>query len=109
MTHPNEDGWKTHLKVHIEYLLKLTKDGTLKASGPLVGKSTRNGFLILKTADLQEVEQIVAKDPFSTEGLIDELTITEWDPVFGLFASEASGQVPPDLQALLGDDVPGRN
>jgi uncharacterized protein YciI len=40
--------------------------------------------------DLEEVKQIVVEDPFAIEGLIDNLTILPWDPMFGAFSGESS-------------------
>ena len=36
----------------------------------------------------EEVEQLIAQDPFAIEGLIDDLTILAWDPMFGAFADD---------------------
>ena len=74
--------------------------GKLKASGPLRGTKLRSGFLILSAADREEVEAIVAADPFAIEGLIDELVITEWDPVFGAFYDISSRQLPGGMGAM---------
>ena len=37
-----------------------------------------------------EVQKLVAADPFSTEKLVDDLTILEWNPMFGSLAEDAS-------------------
>jgi hypothetical protein len=40
-----------------------------------------------------KVEAVVSRDPFAREGLIENLTILEWDPLFGIFSAEFSGEV----------------
>lgn len=90
MSHPDGDGWATHLKAHIDYLEMLVDKDTLRASGPLKDTRLRTGFLIILADNKAEVEAIVAKDPFAIEGLIEELTIIEWDPLFGAFSHESS-------------------
>ncbi len=66
----------------------------LRASGPLKGLGHRAGFLVFKAASRDEVEAIVAGDPFAKAGLIERLVIDEWDPLFGIFAAESSGSLP---------------
>jgi uncharacterized protein YciI len=96
MTHPDGDGWNLYAKPHVEYLLKLVEKKLLKASGPLKGLPLRAGFLIIIAEDRAEVETIVAEDPFAKQDLIVELTILEWDPLFGAFEKESSRTVPPN-------------
>jgi uncharacterized protein YciI len=91
MAHPDGDGWNRNLDAHVKYLRKLVAAGSLRASGPLKGTTLRSGFLIFTAPDRATVEALVAADPFATEGLIEHLTITEWDPLFGTFAAESSG------------------
>jgi hypothetical protein len=50
------------------------------------GLPRRSGFLIMSAASRQKVEATVSRDPFAFEGLIESLTIFEWDPLFGTFA-----------------------
>lgn len=90
MSHPDGEGWNTHLKAHIDYLQELVEQGKLRASGPLRGTPLRTGFLILLADNKAEAEAIIAQDPFAIEGLIEELTIVEWDPLFGAFEAESS-------------------
>lgn len=44
---------------------------------------------------------MVAADPFPREGLIVLLSIEQWDPLFGAFATESSSMLPPDLAPLV--------
>jgi uncharacterized protein YciI len=92
MTHPDGDSWNRHLTDHVSYLQKLVKDGILRASGPLKNMPHRTGCLIIFAASRHEVEAVVSRDPFAREGLIENLTILEWDPLFGIFAAESAGR-----------------
>ena len=90
MTHPDGDGWGQHVMPHVRYLQGLIEAGQIRASGPVRGLSKRAGFIIMTVDSRETVERLIAADPFATEGLIDELTILEWDPMFGSFADDAS-------------------
>jgi uncharacterized protein len=94
MSHPDGDGWNRHLAAHVAYLKGLVATGRLRASGRLIGTPLRSGFLIFIVPDRATVEALVAADPFAVEGLIETLTIIEWDPLFGAFAAESSGHLP---------------
>jgi uncharacterized protein len=93
MSHPDGDGWNRHLSAHVDYLKQLIAAGSLRASGPLIGSPLRSGFLIFTAPDLASVKALVAADPFALEKLIESLTINEWNPLFGAFAAESSGQL----------------
>lgn len=90
MTHPDGDGWGQHVLPHVEYLQSLIEQGKLRASGPVKGQSLRAGLLIFTVADRTELDALIAADPFAVEGLISELSVTEWDPLFGAFSAETS-------------------
>ena len=90
MTHPDGDGWGRHVAAHVGYLNGLIKAGKIRASGPVTGLGKRAGFIIMTVEDLAEAKRLIAEDPFAIEGLIDELTILQWDPMFGAFSGESS-------------------
>ena len=90
MTHPDGEGWGKHVMPHVEYLRGLVGQGKLRASGPTQGLPLRAGLLVFTVADRAELDALIAADPFAIEGLIDQLTIVEWDPMFGAFAAESS-------------------
>lgn len=89
-THPDEAGWAKHLDEHVQYLMTLLQQDKLRASGPLVGTEQKQAILIIAAASRQEAEQIVAEDPYDIHGQIADLTIVEWDPIFGTFNSDSS-------------------
>ncbi|WP_312160178.1 YciI family protein [Phenylobacterium sp.] len=88
MTHPDGEGWGRHVVSHVDYLKSLIAVGKIRASGPVEGLGKRAGFILVTADDREEVEQLIALDPFAVEGLIDELTILSWDPMFGAFADD---------------------
>ena len=94
MSHPDGEAWGQHLPAHLDYLQALIHQGKLRASGRLKGKPLRSGFLLSTVGSQAEVEALIQEDPFAKEGLIAELTVHEWDPLFGVFAAESSGEVP---------------
>ena len=90
MTHPDGDGWGRHVLPHVNYLKGLIEAGKIRASGPVTGLGKRAGFIIMTVPDLEEAKRLVTEDPFAIEGLIDELTILQWDPMFGAFSGEST-------------------
>ena len=103
MTHPNGEGWGLHVLTHVNFLQTLIDAGKIRASGPVTGLGKRAGFIIVTADNRDEVEQMIAQDPFSIEGLIDDLTILEWDPMFGIFANDVSreGAIAAGARRLL--------
>ncbi len=80
--HPDEEGWSTHVGGHVEGLVEQVAVGVLRASGPFVDTPVRSVMLINDAPDRVALDEIVASVPFATEGLIEDLTVTEWDPMF---------------------------
>jgi len=85
-THPNEAGWQAHVGPHVEWLLTEVEAGRLRASGPFVGTPVRSAMLIIDVEDRAALDAMIAADPFHAEGLIEDMTVTEWDPIFGTVA-----------------------
>jgi len=90
MSHPDGPEWGTHVIEHVNYLNDLIEQGKLRASGPAVGTTLRTGVLLFTVAERAEVDALIAGDPFAREGLIEELTVIQWDPLFGAFAADSS-------------------
>ena len=89
-SHPDEAGWNTHVLAHVLYLQELLKSGDLLASGPFVGGDVKSAMLIMSAANREELLELIAKDPFAIEGLIADMTVSEWDPLFGAFEGKSS-------------------
>ena len=90
MTHPDGEGWGQHVMPHVDYLKGLIEAGKIRASGPVTGLGKRAGFIMMTVDTREEVDRLIAADPFAIEGLIDELTVLEWDPMFGALAGDGS-------------------
>ncbi len=88
MTHPDGDGWGRHLAAHVGFLNRLIDAGQIRVSGPINGLGKRAGFIIMTVANIEEARELIEQDPFALEGLIDELTIVEWTPMFGSLEGE---------------------
>ena len=89
MTHPDGPGWGEHVMPHVEYLNGLIEAGKLRASGPVVGGELRAGLLLFTVESRAELDVLIAADPFAIHGLIEALTVPEWNPLVGAFAGEA--------------------
>jgi len=64
---------------HREYLKKLLEDGKLHESGPFVDDT--GALLIYDAADLAEVQELLANDPYAPNGIVESVTINEWNRV----------------------------
>jgi len=90
-THPDEDGWGAHLAAPVDYLNRIAESGALRLSGPLVGTVEKAALLILSAENEEEARSLLAEDPFMIEGLVSNLTIREWKPLFGALAKDVLG------------------
>jgi len=88
MTHPDGEGWGLHVVAHVAFLNRLIDAGQILVSGPVSGMGKRAGFIIMMVGSVAEAHELIAQDPFAIEGLIDELTILEWTPMFGSLAGK---------------------
>lgn len=88
--HPDEEGWRRHLPPHIGWLQDRLSDGSLIASGPFKNDEGRAAMLIMSAPDADELARLIEGDPFSVEGLIANMTVREWDPIFGAFNAQSS-------------------
>ncbi len=64
---------------HREYLKKLLEAGKLHESGPFVDDS--GALLIYDAADIAEVQELLANDPYAPNGIVETATINEWNRV----------------------------
>ena len=88
--HPDEAGWHRHILPHVAWLQDRLRDGSLIASGPFAGSPVKSALLIVDAPDRPTLDARIATDPFAREGLIENLTIREWDPIFGVFNDRSS-------------------
>lgn len=64
---------------HREYLTGLLGAGKLYKSGPFGDDS--GAIIVYEAADLAEVQELLANDPFAQNGIIEGATIKEWNIV----------------------------
>lgn len=88
--HPDEAGWREQLMPHVAWLRARLADGALLASGPIEGSAAKSALLIISAADRAELDAIIAGDPFASAGLIENLVVRKWDPIFGAFNDRSS-------------------
>jgi uncharacterized protein YciI len=89
--HPDEQRWNQFLTPHLEWIQKHLDDKTIVASGPLPDQPELSALIIMDARDRAHVDQLLAEDPFVTEGLVTELTVLRWEPIFGALANRISG------------------
>jgi uncharacterized protein YciI len=94
--HPNEAGWRQHLPPHIGWLQDRLKDGSLLASGPFANSPQRAAMLVMYAQDRAAIDALIASDPYAVEGLIENMTVREWDPIFGDFTERSN--MPEQMQ-----------
>ena len=64
---------------HREYLKKLLDAGKLFESGPFVDDS--GAMIVYDAADVAEVQELLANDPYAPNGIVETVTINEWNRV----------------------------
>jgi uncharacterized protein YciI len=68
---------------HRDYLRELSEQGRLAVSGPYVGGDRGGALLIFVADDEAAALELSANDPFMLQGLVEERTVREWQPVSG--------------------------
>jgi hypothetical protein len=64
------------LREHLEFMIKLEKNGTLFASGPMSG-TPGDGLTILRADSMAKARKIAERDPFVVKG-IRTYDLREW-------------------------------
>jgi uncharacterized protein YciI len=64
---------------HRDYLKSLLDAGKLVQSGPFVDDT--GALVIYDAADLAEVQELLANDPYAPAGVVAEVSIKEWNRV----------------------------
>ena len=83
LEHPDEIGWQTWVRPHVDWIHKQVERGAVVASGPSVDTPVRQGLLVMQAPDEPTLREILRTDPFWPNGIISTLSITRWDPFFG--------------------------
>ncbi|WP_404289947.1 YciI family protein [Glutamicibacter arilaitensis] len=79
-----------HRPAHRDYLCEFLGDGAVRllASGPT--PVVDGALLIFAAEDKSALNEVLANDPFSKVGALEQTDITEWNPVIGLLTQFAS-------------------
>lgn len=72
---------------HRTYLRSLVEEGSLAASGAYLDTDP-SALLIFRANSESEVRSRLEGDPFQVAGLVERTTITQWNPILGVFAAE---------------------
>lgn len=70
---------------HRAYLATLRDEGKLIAAGPLVGTQRDTALLIFCAPDADACQKLIAADPMSTNDIIEDFRVTEWNPATRIF------------------------
>lgn len=68
---------------HRDYLRELSEQGRLAVSGPYVGGERGGALLVFVAEDEAAALELSDNDPFMVQGLVEERTVREWQPVSG--------------------------
>lgn len=71
---------------HRAYLATLAQAGQLRASGPFVGIERDSALLIFEAPDAASVQALIDADPVSIKCVLESSSITQWNPIIGVFA-----------------------
>jgi uncharacterized protein len=66
---------------HLTLLDQAQRDGRLLLAGPL--KPVDTALLVFRADSASDVEQLVARDPYVTNGLVKSWKVREWTVVIG--------------------------
>lgn len=66
---------------HREYSKSLAERGHLVAAGPFADDT--GAMLVYDVADRATLDDLLAEDPYITEGVLSGTTVREWSPVTG--------------------------
>lgn len=69
---------------HREWLSAQVDAGTVRSVGPYTDGS--GALLLVEAADTDAARTLVAEDPHCLRGMVSEVTVREWKPVFGALA-----------------------
>lgn len=65
---------------HREYVRDLFERGAIRMSGPLADDT--GALIVYEAADEAEARGLVAADPYTSEGVVAERSLREWNVVF---------------------------
>lgn len=79
-------GRADHLEAHKAFLGDLDEKSVLLAAGVLTGDAP-GAMLFAEGSSVEEVSDVFASDPFQTNGLVETLSVRQWNPTRGRAAA----------------------
>jgi uncharacterized protein len=61
---------------HRDHLRELFEAGKVRSAGPFADDS--GGLIVYEVADEDEARRLVADDPYTAAGVVEEVRLTEW-------------------------------
>jgi uncharacterized protein YciI len=77
---PDDDRRLAVRPAHREYARELFERGAIRMSGPLAGDT--GAVIVYEAPDLDAARELVAGDPYVREGVVEEVSLREWNVVF---------------------------
>ncbi|MFC9896251.1 YciI family protein [Nocardia sp. NPDC127579] len=74
-------GRDMHRPEHRAWLADLAEAGVMLSSGPYGDGS--GALLLFRAESADALRELLAKDPFARESLVEEIRVVEWTPTIG--------------------------
>lgn len=78
------DEREANKPAHREWLSARVDDGSVRSVGPFVDGS--GALLVVEADDDEAARSLVDDDPHCLRGMVSEISVREWKPVFGALA-----------------------
>ena len=72
---------------HRAYLASLAEQDVVLASGPFAPEEAPGALVVVRAESKDEVHKLVEDDPFRAQGVLEDYTVTEWEPIIGRWAA----------------------
>ncbi|HET9141208.1 YciI family protein [Actinophytocola sp.] len=83
----NRDLLDATRPAHREYLMDLAEKGKVLAGGPY--SDDLSGFAVYRVADIDELNLLLAADPYTTEEIAARRVVKEWTITLGPWSEES--------------------
>lgn len=67
-----------HRPAHRAYMAELAQQGKVMGSGPFTDEGKAGAMLVLTAENSDEIEALLAEDPFMVQGVVTQHTVREW-------------------------------
>lgn len=77
---PGDEARLAVRPAHREYVRELFEQGAIRMSGPFPDDS--GALLVYRAASEAAARELIARDPYTVEGVVQEVSLREWTVVF---------------------------